>query len=55
VFDRDESDEGDTFQACVTDQDSGLGNCNTGVNSDDKRPEEITVQVQDDDGFNDSS
>jgi hypothetical protein len=54
VFDRDESDEGDTFQACVTDQDSGLSNCNTGVNSDDNRPKEITVRVQDDDGFSDT-
>jgi hypothetical protein len=55
VFDRDESDEGDTFQACVTDQDSGLTNCNTGVNSDENKPEEITVRVQDDDGFSDTS
>ena len=55
VFDRDESDEGDTFQACVTDQDSGLTNCNTGVNSDENKPEEITVRVQDDDGFSDAS
>ena len=35
--------------------DSGLSNCNTGVNSDDNRPEEITVQVQDDDGLIDTS
>ena len=55
VFDKDESDEGDTFQACVTDHDSGLSNCNTGVNSDDNRPEEITIQVQDDDGFSETS
>jgi hypothetical protein len=55
VFDRDESDEGDTFQACVTDQDSGLSNCARGINSEDNAPEEVTVRVQDDNGFNDAS
>jgi hypothetical protein len=51
VFDRDESDLGETFQACVTDQDSGLSNCNTGVNHEKNAPEEIAVRVQDDNGF----
>jgi hypothetical protein len=55
VFDRDESDEGDTFQACVTVQDSGLTNCNTGVNHEKNAPEEITVRVQDDNGFSETS
>jgi hypothetical protein len=55
VFDRDESDEGDTFQACVTDQDSRLSNCVTGINTEDNAPEEITVRVQDDNGFSETS
>jgi hypothetical protein len=55
VFDRDESDEGDPFQACVTVQDSGLSNCNTGVNHEKNAPEEITVRVQDDNGFSETS
>jgi hypothetical protein len=55
VFDRDESDEGDTFRACVTVQDSGLTNCNTGVNREKNAPEEITARVQDDSGFSETS
>jgi len=55
LFDRDESDEGDTFQACVTVEDSGLTNCNTGVNHDKNAPEEITVAIQDDNGFSETS
>jgi hypothetical protein len=55
VFDRDESDEGDTFQACVTVQDSGLTKCNTGVNHEKNAPEEITIRVQDGNGFSETS
>ena len=46
VFDRDESDVGETFQACVTVQDSGLTNCNSGVNHEKNAPEEITVKFK---------
>jgi hypothetical protein len=55
VFDRDESDVGETFQACVTVEDSGLSNCNTGVNHDKNAPEEITVRIQDENGFSETS
>ncbi len=55
IFDRDQSDEGDSFQACITDRDSGLSNCATGINHEKNAPEEITVRVQDDNRFSDAS
>lgn len=44
-FDADDSDVGDTFEACIENLDGGGINCDEGTNDEDKSPERITIEV----------